>query len=343
MITTISILEKENSSLASELKKFEHTNKYLKDEMKGHPLLFTYNENAQSIQLTADSRQLEEQKKLGKEKMKRNEVEVNQKLKLSNENAIKKTPQRQERGSLENEFRIKISRKDIHSSKSSPKGNILIVAGNFGKNLASVMNAQTHGNYAIQSMIKTNAPDEVLIKTAVQNSLSFNKGDLVILWPNMLDYSLRTEICDKLKNTNLILITEPFKHNLHGRWNGEVYRRNLATFEKFHREKLHNHILECNNFLRKSNFITRGYRTELTRNGTYFLTKSIISHMLTKFDLNRTEKFPLSREVKTRNSGTFNQYLASPTTHQTFNQYLASPTTHQTTKNTSDSFLGRQK
>ncbi|KAG5885815.1 hypothetical protein JTB14_001828 [Gonioctena quinquepunctata] len=86
-------------------------------------------------------------------------------------------------------------------------------------------------------MIKTNAPDEVLIKTAVQNSLSFNKGDLVILWPNMLDYSLRTEICDKLKNTNLILITEPFKHNLHGRWNGEVYRRNLATFEKFHHKR----------------------------------------------------------------------------------------------------------
>ncbi|KAG5866346.1 hypothetical protein JTB14_030333 [Gonioctena quinquepunctata] len=191
MITTISILEKENSGLASELKKFEHTNKYLMDEMKGHPLLFTYNENAQSIQLTADSRKLEEQKKLGKEKMKRTEVEVNQKWKKFDQN----------------------KQENIHSSKSSPKGNILIVAGNFGKNLASVMNAQTHGNYAIQSMIKTNAPDEVLIKTAVQNSLSFNKGDLVILWPNMLDYSLKTEICDKLKNTNLILITEPFKHN----------------------------------------------------------------------------------------------------------------------------------
>ncbi|KAG5863451.1 hypothetical protein JTB14_021800 [Gonioctena quinquepunctata] len=182
---------------------------------------------------------------------------------------------------------------DNSNKKLVPKkGRIMIVSGHYARNLASFLNTQTQGSYEAQSLLIPNAPDAVLMETALKSTFNFTKRDLVILWPNRLVHNIINEFIHKLENTNVIIITEPFIYNKHGRWNEHVYKSNLAVFKALHHQNLQKHILESNNILRKSNLTEKGNIIYLNKTGAFFLSKGIICYMESHFQLHKIKKQP---------------------------------------------------
>ncbi|XP_074041634.1 uncharacterized protein [Leptinotarsa decemlineata] len=180
----------------------------------------------------------------------------------------------------------------------SDKGKILIVSGSYGRNLAIALNRQMQGNYLTQAILKPNAPDAALAETGIKNTKHFTKCDLVILWPKKLTQNIKNNLLNNLKNTNTIIISEPYNYKLNSYDLNEcVYYNNLALLKALHQDNLQRHFLECNSILRKSNFIRRGYETSLNNKGTYFLSEAIKAHMENYFGLNKIEPMSSSLEV----------------------------------------------
>ncbi|KAG5867919.1 hypothetical protein JTB14_019738 [Gonioctena quinquepunctata] len=69
----------------------------------------------------------------------------------------------------------------IQSDVPVIKSRMLIVAGSNGKELANILLRQTE-KYVVQAIIKSNAHDDELIKTAIYHSTGFTRNDIVLIW-----------------------------------------------------------------------------------------------------------------------------------------------------------------
>ncbi|KAG5865373.1 hypothetical protein JTB14_010011 [Gonioctena quinquepunctata] len=83
------------------------------------------------------------------------------------------------------------------------KNQILLISGAHGKNIITYMSRQKDNHFKLQSLLKTECTDDILVDTAIENSKGFTKTDIVILWLNqeMTTSNLKEGI--ELVNSNL--------------------------------------------------------------------------------------------------------------------------------------------
>nr|XP_023023540.1 uncharacterized protein LOC111511740 [Leptinotarsa decemlineata] len=155
------------------------------------------------------------------------------------------------------------------------KSRMLIVAGSNGKDLANIVLRQSN-KYAVQAIIKSNAPDDELIKTAVYYSSSFTRNDIVLIWTKILHLQLIETYIEKLMHTNPIIITRPYRYDQIYKNHG-IYMENLAFVKAvFNRTNELGLVFECNSALRKTNYHTDGFT--INRIGKWYLMQSLLRH-----------------------------------------------------------------
>ncbi|KAG5884331.1 hypothetical protein JTB14_007840 [Gonioctena quinquepunctata] len=160
----------------------------------------------------------------------------------------------------------------IISYRSEVKRKILIVSNYRGRNLSIYLRKLLGDNYIIESIVKPNADDNELIYTVQHNADRLNVNDMVVLWPNKSTSDLVEKILIPLRNTRCTIITVPYRRNSCSRINDMIYKNNIELFKTAYQANLGDCLLECNNFLRKSNYISE---TTLNETGKWFLCKAI--------------------------------------------------------------------
>lgn len=158
---------------------------------------------------------------------------------------------------------------------------ILIVAASIGRNLAEVISRLTN-EYQCQGIIKPGAMDVEILKTALINTKSFTKKDIVIIWTNELHVQIIDDFILKLKHTNPIILTKPYQYSGNEIENYRIYQDNIQFFKNLRARNIHlKHVIECNAVLRRSNYSARG---QYIRNiGKMFIAKKIINHIKNHF------------------------------------------------------------
>lgn len=157
------------------------------------------------------------------------------------------------------------------------ESRILLVAGNHGKHLAQMIHRQISGKCLIYSILKPNATEVELLKTIQQNGADFTKNDLVILWPNKINISLKKNLISALKYTNIIIMTEPYRYDKEY-LNQSIYNRNITLIKYLHYSGLTStNLLKCNTILRKSNYSHNGYT--INKTGKWYLSKAIVNKL----------------------------------------------------------------
>lgn len=152
--------------------------------------------------------------------------------------------------------------------------NILLVAGNHGKNLVSFIISYM-GKCAITAIIKPNANNEEIIDSAVSNSELFSKKDVVLLWPNNMNISQFNNLNSRLQHTNFIILSTPYRYdNLEE--NRKIYHYNLSLNKMVHlaTRKL-KQVINVNAILRKTNYCRVGYN--INNIGKKYIAKYIVN------------------------------------------------------------------
>lgn len=174
---------------------------------------------------------------------------------MTNRSSVKKTENRTVR--------------DNHSNRKQ----ILFVSGNHGKGMIKFLISRSSDYYAVQSIIKPNATNDELLRTAINNSLTFTPLDIVILWCDKSNNHLHSKILTHFENTRLLILTEPYRYDIPG-INDVIYQNNLKLLEVITKLKSPNKVvLECNNSLRKSNYHRDKF--SITMTGKRFLCNKI--------------------------------------------------------------------
>lgn len=156
------------------------------------------------------------------------------------------------------------------------KKHILFVAGYEGKHISNLFIKQTD-EFQFQSIIKPNASDGEIIKTAIQNSQNFTNRDIVIIWPKVPSIHLIYDFIKKLKHTNPIILSQPYQKFDAGR-KYAMYERNIVFIKKLRENNLGRyHFYDCNSSLRASNYSKNGYH--LKNIGKWYLIKSLLKHI----------------------------------------------------------------
>lgn len=172
-----------------------------------------------------------------------------------------------------NKTNLRSTENEFVTDNQPHRNRILFVAGNHGKRMVKLLISEANDNYIVQSIVKPNANNDELLRTAVSNSLQFTPRDIVILWCDNVNNHLHNHILEHFENTRLLILTEPYRYDLRG-INDIIYQNNLKLFGAFAKLKLSNKIvLDCNNSLRKSNY--QRDRFTLTIIGKRFLCKKI--------------------------------------------------------------------
>lgn len=172
-----------------------------------------------------------------------------------------------------NRTNAKTTKSIIVSDKQTKRKQILFVSGNHGKGMIKFLVSRSSDQYLVQSIIKPNAPNDELLRTAINNSLHLTPYDIVILWCDKINNQLHNTIMTNFGNTRLLLLTEPYRYDIPG-INDVIYQNNLKLLEVITKLKTPNKIvLECNNSLRKSNYHLDKY--SITMTGKRLLCKKI--------------------------------------------------------------------
>ncbi|KAG5865146.1 hypothetical protein JTB14_004984 [Gonioctena quinquepunctata] len=112
------------------------------------------------------------------------------------------------------ENRTSFNRKDIHPSSECTtivnKPRLLLISGYHGKNISKFIHHQSQ-KFIVSSIVKTNAADSILVRTAIDNSVSYVKQDFVILWTSNPHPQLIDDFISKLNHTNPLILTQPYR------------------------------------------------------------------------------------------------------------------------------------
>ncbi|KAG5878888.1 hypothetical protein JTB14_031546 [Gonioctena quinquepunctata] len=83
----------------------------------------------------------------------------------------------------------------------------------------------------------------------MDNATDFTKNDFVILWPNAMKIHLLDDINQRLSNTNILVIIEPYRYNFKT-CNEFIYQKNVSLIKHLHASNYQNTFaFECNNYL----------------------------------------------------------------------------------------------
>ncbi|KAG5884087.1 hypothetical protein JTB14_027770 [Gonioctena quinquepunctata] len=165
-----------------------------------------------------------------------------------------------------------------YTKQDTIKPKILIIANHHGKNLARSLALYTN-MFVIEAIIKSDATDTELMKTAIKHSQSYTKHDFILLWPSTLQPYLVDKFIQKVKNegTNPIILTQPYQYN-NGFNNMTVYLNNLSVCKELNSRQMKiMNVIECNGVLRKSNYNRN--REDINKVGKKFLARFIINHI----------------------------------------------------------------
>lgn len=134
------------------------------------------------------------------------------------------------------------------------KPRLLLVSGYHGKNVARFLSYQSQ-NFKVTSFVKPNASTTVLIKTAIDNAMTFTKKDFVIVWTSALHPQLIDGFILQLETiTNCIVITEPYRYDETCK-QSVIYYNNLNFYKKLNNRNIKlSHVFECNSVLNKTCF-----------------------------------------------------------------------------------------
>lgn len=169
------------------------------------------------------------------------------------------------------------------------RNEILIVAGHHGRDLAKSMILKDNQNSMIHSILKPNCNTSTLLDTAVKHTKYFTKNDVVIIWLDIAMNKIEEKkIIMNLMHTNTIIITQPYRHDIKG-INELIYQGNLQMKRDLHQMKTYGfYIFECNNYLRKSNYLRNGYT--ISTKGKRFLSEAIWNFIMSSKKTAQTEK-----------------------------------------------------
>lgn len=112
---------------------------------------------------------------------------------------------------------------------------ILLVAGGVGRDLVQFLMEMCGGSYSVQAVLKTGSTNSELIATALENSRTFSKLDVVIIWPHMVSSALIDDFILKSNHTNALILTRPYGNK--PRENHFIYESNLSLYKNLHLRK----------------------------------------------------------------------------------------------------------
>lgn len=143
------------------------------------------------------------------------------------------------------------------------KGKILIVSGEFGKDL--VHNLQNYmREWRVNSILKPHATNTELVDTAIVSSRNFTKQDILIFWPNEYINCHINKLYSSLTHTNFLILSTPYVSKSYD-FNERVYHSNLSLFKSV-RELTGNLkcVIDINSILIKSNYTHNIHRINRT-------------------------------------------------------------------------------
>lgn len=136
--------------------------------------------------------------------------------------------------------------KTAYIQDNRPK--LLLVAGAFGRDLVQFLRTHSGNSYHMQAILKPNSSNQELIDTAVRNSKSFSKKDVVVICPFSAVNQLIDGFLLELGHTNALILTTPFGRDT--RENFLIYENNLSLYKRLHFCGLNlSGILDCNSVL----------------------------------------------------------------------------------------------
>lgn len=160
-------------------------------------------------------------------------------------------------------------------NKHIPK--ILIVAGLHGKHLSCMLTRQ-YSEFVTEAIIKPNALDTDIVKTAIANGKYLGKHDTVIIWTSKPHIKLVDEFIEKMKHTNAIVLTKPYMYGKARNKNSGIYLDNLSFLKELYLKNINkSHVIECNSVLRESNYSSNG--CYINNSGKRYLVKAIVKHI----------------------------------------------------------------
>lgn len=169
-------------------------------------------------------------------------------------------------------------KKTVVPKTEEGRRKILIVSHFRGRNLGTLLRNLFEENYVVESIVKPHADDKELLQTALKNAKHLGRNDIVILWPNICRSILVSDFLLPLKNTQGIILTEPYR-SVSCPTNDVIYKTNLELLKAAYQAKLENCVLESNNFLRKSNYTNT---TNLNKKGKFFICQAIKNAILNR-------------------------------------------------------------
>lgn len=134
--------------------------------------------------------------------------------------------------------------KSLAENKTKRK-RILLVAGNNGKELAHYLSSYLD-DFVIDSILKPNANNAELLRTAVSISKNLTKRDCIIFWPNIHSTWMVSQLKSKLSHTHFIILTTPY-HQHFSIYNERIYHSNVSLYKYVHASEGNlNCLLEVN-------------------------------------------------------------------------------------------------
>ncbi|KAG5868517.1 hypothetical protein JTB14_035024 [Gonioctena quinquepunctata] len=82
-----------------------------------------------------------------------------------------------------------------------------------GRDMAKFLLLQNEYEYMTQTILKPNYHPNILIDTAIKNSETFTKKDIVIIWTERMTSPIESRLIPNTTHTNLIVVTQPFRYD----------------------------------------------------------------------------------------------------------------------------------
>lgn len=155
------------------------------------------------------------------------------------------------------------------------KSRVLLVSGIQGKHLSSILNHLS--DFAVQSLILTNATDITILNSAREFAKSFTKNDIVLLWPNKPHLKLVEDFTLKFQHTNPIILTQLFINGMDATYiNQGINQDNLALYRELFLQGMNpRHVFDCNKHFKKSNYTRAG----INSTGKRYLATNLLKHL----------------------------------------------------------------
>lgn len=165
----------------------------------------------------------------------------------------------------------------VDDQSNQRKHKLLFVSGADGKGMTKFLLRAAEQKFSVSTIIKQNADDTELLKTAISSSKKFSKRDIVVLWPNDCKQFLVDGLQNKMDHCNTIILGPAYRLCFSYQ-NERIYKNNIEMVKNISvRSQKTLSFLDTNSVLRPSNYYKNGFN--ITPTGKWFLSKAIMAHI----------------------------------------------------------------